>query len=168
MYLAIAQPWLQPKAVKRIVVSVATVVTFIIIGVFDYNQFIQPAGEFHNGAFKDFKFHKEDYDISRRVLERIGKESVLLANNEGGAFVGNMGLPSLQLRYYLASNTIGGLYNTAKLEFKKKLRQIKPEYVLVTEWNDELIRLFNPSNSTKMGLFRKISASPPHFAEVSF
>jgi len=128
----------------------------------------QPA---HSGKYADFKFLRESALIAQRVAKRIKGADLLLATDVDDHYVSNRDLPSIQYRYFLSNNSVGGLYSIGKEYFAEFLFKLKPRFVLIQSFNDELDTLFprkSKEPSTYPLLFRVRNVSPWSAVQVEY
>jgi hypothetical protein len=130
-------------------ISAAALFSFLII-----DKYPLVSATKHDGQYKHFQFHASQYQTADRLSGIIGSSRLLIAGDDGDLYVGNMQLDELLLRYYLVKNSVGGMYRLDKRKFADFVSSIRPQYILVTKFNDKLRAALRYNGPEALTLFK--------------
>jgi hypothetical protein len=95
---------------------------------------------FHNGKYSEFRWQKGQHDKALYIKNIIGADRVMLLSGDYKNIVGNMSKSSIEMRYYLLPNAIGGLSGFRKPDhILDHIKTINPEYILLKDYKDNAL-----------------------------
>lgn len=129
-----------PLEIKRKSQEIILVIILVIIPVILFVKIIDSYGmDFsfspHIGSYKNFKWQRDYYYLSEEIISHIPKDSSIMMVEQENDRLGNMNIPLIFVRYYLADNSVGHQYRLPKEQWYEYMRKFSPDYILVFSYS---------------------------------
>ncbi len=123
----------------------------------------------HNGSFSECAWQKKHFEISKQIKATIHNKTIMIYDSCCGNKVGNLGVPAIYVRYYLAENYVGGQRKFPLTKIKKSIKDFQPDYILINSnrTNKQLRKIFNLPVNNKTTLIKMINYDPLEFELIN-
>lgn len=117
------------------------------------------------GRYAEFRWQKEYCDLGLKVDALIGNKKIMIIDAMSEDIVGNMGIPAIYVRYYLAYNYVGGQCGFPVTSISSIIEKVKPQFILINanQFNNYLLKYFKISEQNKANLIEIIRSKPIEF-----